>query len=146
LSNAAGTFNYVCGTLPAHALCTFNPAATTVSAGASGNLTVQIATGNSVSARMERPAAWRVVPMLCGLVVLPLALLRARRRLFLGLLVARIAGGLSSCTSSGGGSGGSGSSGGPGGSSATPPGTYAIPVTVSSTGVSHVVTLTLTVD
>lgn len=147
LSNAAGTFSYVCGTLPANAQCTFNPASATVSAGATGSVTVQIATGRSTSARMERPASMQVAPMLCGLVLLPLALLGKRRRLLMLLLMVLIALGASSCTGSGGGgSSGPGGSGGSGGGSATPAGTYAIPVTVSSSGITHTVTLTLTVD
>jgi hypothetical protein len=142
LNSAQGTFTYVCGTLPANALCTFNPSSTTVSAGATGSVTVQISTGKASTALTERPGDWHALPMLCGLVLLPVALLRGRRRLLLVLLAVLVAGGVSSCTSSGGGS----SSGGSGSGSATPPGTYTIPVTVSSTGISHAATVTLTVD
>jgi hypothetical protein len=83
-------------------------------------------------------------PMLCGFLLLPLALRRRSRALLLAVLLAVFAGGISSCTSSGGGTGGG--TGGSGSGSATPPGTYAIPVTLSSTGVSHAVTVTMTVD
>jgi hypothetical protein len=146
-NGAAGSFNYTCGTLPANALCVFNPSTTTLSAGVSGNVTVEISTGKAGSAQMERPTDWRVLPMLCGLLLLPLALGRRRRAVFLVLLLAVFVVGVTSCTSSGAGlKGGSGGSGGSGGGSAIPPGTYTIPVTFSSTGVSHAVTVTLTVD
>jgi hypothetical protein len=143
-NGAQGNFTYTCGTLPANALCLFNPPTTTVSAGATGNVTVGISTGKATLARAESPAAWRMLPLACGLLLLPLALVRRRKSLLLIVLLAVLAGSVSSCTSSGGGTGGG--SGGSGSSSATPPGTYTIPVTVSSTGITHAVTLTMTVD
>jgi hypothetical protein len=144
-NGAQGTFSYTCGTLPANALCLFNPATTTVSAGATGSVTVEISTGAYGTARAERPAGWAAVPLACGLLVLPLALRRRRKALWMALLLLLVvAGAATGCTSSGGliksGSSGSGDSGG------TPAGTYSIPVTVTSNGVSHAVTLTLTVD
>jgi hypothetical protein len=62
----------------------------------------------------------------------------------LSLLVFLI-GSVASCTSSGGGTGG-GSGPGSGGTGLTPAGTYSVPLTVTSTGVAHSVTVTLTVD
>jgi hypothetical protein len=146
-NGAQGAFTYTCGTLPANALCLFNPTSTTVSAGATGNVTVGISTGKVGLVRADGPAGWRMLPLACGLLLLPLAFGRRRRALMLIVLLAAIAGGVSSCTSSGGGtSGGSSGSGGSGSSSATPPGTYTIPVTVFSAGISHAVTVTMTVD
>ncbi|MGO9438225.1 MAG: hypothetical protein ACLP00_28470, partial [Terracidiphilus sp.] len=58
--------------------------------------------------------------------------------------LAILVGGLTCCSGSGGGTGGT-QSGGQGNSS-TPAGTYSIPVTVTSSGVVHTVTLTLIVD
>ena len=143
-----GTFTYMCGTLPANALCLFNPPSTTAGGGATGNVTVQISTGKSGSAHLESPSGWRMVPMLCGLLVLPLALRRRRKLLVrvysLVLLMTVLWTGVIGCAGSGGG--GSGGSGSSGGSSATPPGTYTIPVTFTSTGLSRAVTVTLTVD
>jgi hypothetical protein len=144
-NGASGAFTFSCGTLPANALCLFNPATTTVNAGATGSVTVEISTGAFTSARAERPAEWTAVPLVCGLLVLPLALRRRRKAFWMALLlVLVVAGAATGCTSSGGsiksGSSGSGDSGG------TPAGTYSIPVTVTSTGVSHTVTVTLTVD
>ena len=145
LSGAQGTFTYTCGTLPANALCLFNPATTTVSSGTTGNVTIEISTGANKLVRLESPSGWRMLPLACGLVMLPLMFGRRRKFLPLLVLLAVMAGSVSSCTSSGGGTGGGGSSGS-GGSSGTPAGTYTIPVTVSSTGISHGVTVTLTVD
>jgi hypothetical protein len=96
----------------------------------------------------------------CGLLLLPLTFRRRRKALLLVALLAILAGGISSCTSSGVGLGGSGGSGGSGnGAGLTPTGNYTIPVNVtmyagstSSTNfVTHPVTaptgpLTLTVD
>jgi len=142
---AQATFNFSCGTLPKNALCTFNPNGETVSNGVQGNVTVQVSTGQSL-AKVDGPTAgWRVLPLFCGLLVVPFAL-RGRRGILLlavaGILLATC---ISSCTSSGslssGSSGGSGSggSGGQSGSSATPTGTYTIPVTVTdkATGLSQ---------
>jgi hypothetical protein len=144
-----GTFTFECATLPEYALCLFNPASETVSAGAQGSLTVEISTGQaSSSSRSTGPARWRLLPLTCGLVLLPLGWKRRRKALLFAVLLAILAGGVSSCASSGGGTGGcnGGGSCGSGGSDTTPTGTYSIPVTVTSTGVQHTVTLTLTVD
>jgi hypothetical protein len=145
VNGTQGTFTYTCGTLPANAACQFNPPSTTVGIGVAGSVTVGITTGKFGSARLESPAEWRVLPMLCGLLLVPLALRRRRNFLLLGLLLMVLAGGIASCTSSGGGTGG-GSTGGSGSGSATPPGTYTIPINVSSTGVSHSLTVTMAVD
>jgi hypothetical protein len=144
LNGAQGSFTYTCGTLPADALCLFNPAATTVSAGATGNVTIEISTGKPGTARMETPGGLRMLPLACGLLLLPLALVKRRKVLLLIVLLVVMAATVSSCASSGGGTGGG--TGGNGGGTGTPTGTYTIPVTVSSTGISHAVTLSLTVD
>jgi hypothetical protein len=144
LNGSQGTFAFHCGTLPANALCQFSPSGETVGAGIQGNVTVQIATGQSgSSARSIPPVGLGLIPLVCGLLALPMGWRRRRNALMLAALLAISAGGVASCTSSGGGSGGSG-----GGSSsgATPTGTYTIPVTVVSTGVQHGLTVTLTVD
>jgi hypothetical protein len=143
-SGTQGTFTYACGALPANALCQFSPLTTTTGNGIPGTVTVGISTGKSGSARSESPVDWRIVPMLCGFLLMPLAIRRRRSALLLGLLLAVLAAGVSSCTSSGGGMGGG--KGGTGGGSATPPGIYAIPINVSSTGLSHSLTVTVTVD
>ena len=140
LDGEQGSFTFQCGTLPANALCLFTPNGETIAAGSSGNVTVQISTGQSTTAkRSVVPIGWRVVPLLCGLALLPLGGKR-RRALLVAALLAVLAGGVSSCTSSGGGGGGGS------GSSSTPTGTYTIPITVVSTGMQHSVNLTLTVE
>jgi hypothetical protein len=142
LNGSGGTFTFACGALPANALCLFNPTTETLS-GITGNVTVEISTGKA-SAQLMGPAVWRVLPLACGLVLLPLGWRRRRKALLLVALLSILAGGISSCTSSGGGSGGG--SGGSSGSGPTPAGTYSIPVTAASGNVEHSVTLTLTVD
>jgi hypothetical protein len=146
---ASGSFTYGCGSLPANAVCTFNPASTNISPGASGSVTVAIATGRTSTARADTPATWRTLPLICGLLLAPWALLRRRRVLLHFILLVLIVTGISSCSGSSGGSpvgGGPGGGGGSGNNSATPAGTYHVPITVTSMGVAHAVTLTMTVD
>jgi hypothetical protein len=153
-----GTFSFQCGTLPANALCIFTPSTESLNAGVQGNVEVGISTGNGSTVRLEKPdiakpdsakpgpgrlAFWRTLPLACGMLLLPLAVRRRRKIFLLAALLAILAGGVSSCTSSGGGTGGTG---GQGGGNNTPPGTYTIPVSVSSTGITQSVSLTLTVD
>jgi hypothetical protein len=130
-------------------MCVFNPATEALNPGVTGNVTVEISTGQSVAvARSNRPLGWGAIPVVCGLLLLPLGWCRRRRSLWMGAVLAILMGGVSSCASSGGGSGG-GPGGGAGGEStanATPAGTYTIPVTVTSTGVQHSVNITLMVD
>jgi hypothetical protein len=144
----SSTFTFVCGALPANAVCTFNPATMTVSPGATGTLTVAIATGRAPSsAGVDAPVPWRVLPLVCGLLLAPWARLRRRRMLLHFALLILIAAGISSCSGASVGTsvGNPGNGGGSGSTSATPAGTYTVPVTVTSTGVVRIVTLTLTV-
>ena len=144
-AGSAGTFAFSCGTLPANALCLFNPGSETLNAGVQGNVVVEISTAAS-SAQLHRPSPWRAAPLACAVFLLPLAFTRRRKFFLLVCLAVFLAAGVSSCTSSGGGTGGSSGSGGNGSGSATPTGTFTIPITVTSTGVSQSVDLTLTVD
>jgi hypothetical protein len=142
-----GTFTFTCGTLPTNAVCVFNPSSLQVSAGTSGTVTVQIDTGGTgSSAALSPPARWSALPLVCGLVVLPLAFWGKRKKtsVLVALIAFSICGGISSCTKSGGG--GSGGSGGSSTTGTTPTGSYTIPVTVVSNGVQHSINLTLTVD
>jgi hypothetical protein len=143
-NGSQGAFTFTCGSLPANAVCTFNPPSETLSAGVEGDVTAQIATGqSSTAARGDAGLGWRAVPLVCGVFLLPFALPRGRRILLLAVMAAIFAAGVSSCTSSSGGT----ITGLPnGGSGSTPAGTYTIPVTISSTGVSHAVNVTLIVD
>jgi hypothetical protein len=162
---ASGTFTFACGTLPTDALCLFSPATQTLNAGVQGNVLVEIST-TANKARLEKPefgrpeppsnlrlarwggkpGFWRALPLTCGLLLLPLAIRRRRKSFHLAALLVVLACGISSCTSSGGGSGCSGSSCGQQGGGGTPTGTYTIPVTVTANGISHAADLVLTVD
>ena len=144
LNGSQGVFTFQCGTLPSSSSCAFNPASETIPTGVTGNVVVEIATGlTQTSARSSRPPAWPVFPLACGLVLLPFALARRRRALLLIALLAMLTGGVSSCASS---SGGVSTVLTKTGTGYTPPATYTIPVTATSNGVSHQVTLTLIVD
>jgi hypothetical protein len=146
LGGSSGAFTFACGALPANAVCTFNPTSETVTASATGNVAVEVTTGGSASSARNissRTAGWSAAPAFAGLVLLPLAWLRKRKVLTMVALLAIVVGGISGCLSSGGGTGGLSTSGS-GNESA--PGTYSIPVSVASNGVTHLVTLTLTVD
>ena len=156
-AGSGATFALSCGTLPTNALCLFSPASETLNAGAQGNVAVEISTGNANTVQLERldvakptPARrgrdhsdfWVALPLACGLLLLPSAIRRRRKFFLLVVLAAFLLCDISSCTSSGGGGG----TGKQGGGSNTSPGTYTIPVSVTSMGVSRSVNLTLTVD
>jgi uncharacterized membrane protein YgcG len=144
LNSSQGTFAFQCGTLPTNAVCIFNPVTETLGPGVVGNVIVEISTGAVASVRRPVPVGWRLLPLVCGLVLLPLGWRRRRKVLLLAALLSILAAGVSSCTGSGGGSGGS--SGGSGGTGSTPAGTYSISASADSSGVEHSVLLTLTVD
>jgi hypothetical protein len=145
LSGSVGSFTLQCSNLPAYSSCAFNPTSPTAYSGASVYETVEITTGlTTTSKNSSRPPLWPALPLVCGLALVPFGVARRRRALLLVALLIILAGGASSCTSSQiiKGSGGGSS----GGSGVTPAGTYSIPVTVTSNGISHQLTLTLTVD
>jgi hypothetical protein len=146
LDGSEGSFTLTCSNLPAYSSCAFNPTSPTAYSGASVYETVEIATGlTETSSNSSRPPVWPALPLACGLALAPLGLARRRRAVLLVALLAILAGGVSSCTSSQIIKG-SGSGGGSGGAGVTPAGTYSIPVTVTSNSISHQITLTLTVD
>jgi len=136
-----------CGSLPAQTLCAFNPGSETISGNSTGTVAVMISTGQSASSQWQRQHAsgrWRVLPLLCALLLLPLARKRGTRLLRMVAAFAILFGGLVSCVSSGGGTGGAGANSSSVG--ATQAGTYSIPITVTSNGLSRNLTLTLVVD
>jgi hypothetical protein len=146
LGGASASFTLQCGTppsypLPSYSSCTFSPTSPTDSSTAPVYETVKIATGVSKSSRLTRPFAWPALPLTCAVALVPLALWRRRRALWMVALLIALAGGVSSC-----GSSGVGQSSNPSGSGETPAGSYSIPVTVTSNGIQKVITLTLTVD
>jgi hypothetical protein len=146
LLGSQGVFTFQCSSLPPNSACTFNPASEGIPANVSGNEVVEIATGlTETTAHASQPPSWPVVPLACGLILAPFALRRGRRVLLLVAMLAILAGGVTSCTSSGVILGGTppGSGSGPG---ITAPGTFPVVVTATSSGVQHQVTLTLIVD
>lgn len=148
LNGSQGTLSFSCGSLPARALCVFNPPTESLVAGAPGNVAVSISTGQATAATHVPAGPWRALPLLCSLILLPLAGRRRRALLLVALLAVLLCFGASACTSSGGGGsiGGGGTGGQGGGSGTTPTGTYSIDLTASSLGVQHTVTVKLTVD
>jgi len=134
-----------CGTLPSYAACVFNPSSTTVAANGTGSVSLQITTSQaSAACGPAGMGGWEPVIPVLAVVFLPLVVRRRRGVLLVFAGLAAIsAAALTACSSSGGGGGGSAP---PPVSHTTPAGTYTIPVTVSSTGVQHTVTLTLVVD
>ena len=145
LGGSQGAFTFQCGALPANAQCNFNPATETVTARATGFVTVQIGTGSTIAASgSHHGTGWRPVPMALALLLLPVAWRRRRSLLLMAALLAIAAGGVSSCVSAGGF--GSGNRQHPTGPGATPAGSYAIRISATSTEVKHSVSVSLTVD
>jgi hypothetical protein len=144
LLGAQGVFSFQCGTLPPSSACTFSPASVGVPPNTTGNELVEIATGiTTTTAKSSPPLTWPALPLACGLALIPFARMRRSKALLLIALLVILAGGVSSCTSSGVISGGSA----PGnGSGVTSPGSYSVVVTATSNGIQHHVTLTLVVD
>ncbi|HUN84580.1 MAG TPA: choice-of-anchor D domain-containing protein [Terracidiphilus sp.] len=144
-NGSSGTFTFSCGALPANAVCSFNPNSETVAANSTGNVTVQVETGQSTSsARKAGTERWGVVPVICGILILPFAVRLRGRKLLIVVAGCLLAFGASSCSGSGGGTGGTPPANS--GNTNTPAGTYAIEVSILSDGVSHSVTLSLTVE
>jgi hypothetical protein len=141
------TFTFQCGTLPLYAACVFNPASESIAADTTGTESVQVTTtqNKAMMVRPSSPGQWLTWPLTCGLLMIPLAFKKRRGMLLLILLLGLVVCGASSYSSSGGGSGGNTPPPSPTASN-TPAGTYSIPVTITSYGVQHVVTLTLVVD
>lgn len=141
--SAAATFTFQCGNLPAHAVCSFNPATDSVAANATSNVTVQIATGQAASvAQLAHQPPWSGWPAVLALVWMPFAW-RKRRSLLLAISALLLACSLSSCSGAGGGTNTAPPAPQPG---AIPPGTYSIVVKATSAGLSHTAAVTLTVD
>jgi hypothetical protein len=144
LGGSQGNFTFQCGLLPQNAQCSFNPATETVTAGATGFVAVQIATGNAVAANdARRKTGWRIAPVAVGLILIPFVRRRRRSPLLFAALLA-IAVGVSSCVAAGGL--GSGNQPHPSSPGVTPSGSYAIRISATSTGVQHSISVSLTVD
>jgi hypothetical protein len=149
LGGSSGTFTFTCGTLPANTACAFYPASETLGAGATGNVTIQIATGRSLRAQIEnvppQNPARRMLPVALSLILLPLARSRRRRAILLVAFAVLIYSTVTSCASSGGGGGGAPLSPNSG-SDLTPAGTYSVDIISTANGLSRKVAVSLTVD
>ena len=147
MSGSSGTFSFACGSLPSNSACTFNPSIEAVSANATGSATVQITTGiSSTSAknpdRATHAPSSRIFVIVLSLAMLPLAFSRKDRNLLLmAIFISSF--GMLSCAGAGGGGGAAPPSSI---NINTPPGTYSVVVTATANGLSHKITLTLTVD
>jgi hypothetical protein len=147
MSGSSGTFSFACGSLPSNSACTFNPSIEAVSANATGSATVQITTGiSSTSAknpdRATHAPSSRIFVIVLSLAMLPLAFSRKDRNLLLmAIFISSF--GMLSCAGAGGGGGAAPPSSI---NINTPPGAYSVVVTATANGLSHKITLTLTVD
>lgn len=144
MNGSSGTFTLQCGSLPAGAACSFNPANETVSPNTTGNVTLQIAADRTSSIQRPDASGWAAGVAICALLFLPLAVRSRRKTLWLCAVLSILICGVASCAGSGGGTG-AGPAGGQGNSTAAV-GTFSILVTVAANGVTHTVTVTLTVD
>jgi len=143
---SSGAIRFACGTLPANAICLFNPGQLMgLRAGVSGDVILGISAGAPATIAQQSGERWRTAGLLlCGLAGLPLAWRRKRAGRWLAwLLCIWIVCGVTSCASSGGfgDPGGAGHAGG-----GTPPGSYPVTVTATSDGVNESVNLTLVVN
>jgi hypothetical protein len=148
-NGSSGSFTLECSGLPTHSTCAFNAASVSVAANTTGNVTVQIATGvGSGSAQNHsyggKARLMGTLLLACGLFLLPWSLRRRRIGVLLSafLLAGMLC--LTSCAGAGGGGGGTAPIN-PANNN-TPAGTYSVIITATSAGVSHKVTLSLTVD
>ena len=155
VGSTAGTLTLTCTGAPANSSCTANPTAVTLSGGATGSVTVTIATGltkTTGAARApglpgtgeRRGVPWRAGAALA--LLLPCLVLRGgARRSWLVLLVA-VALVVAPTACGVHASGGSSSTSGSASSGTTPPGKYSITITGSFPGAQRTQVVTLTVE
>lgn len=142
-SGMPGTFTFACKSLPQYAACTFAPSSLAVAAYTSGTEKVSITTSEASAASVQPARGFPAFPLslACGVILLPWALRRRRRVLWLLAFAVCLA--FPGCSGSGGGGGAT-----PPASTArtVAPGTYTVPLLISSDGLDHTVNLTLVVD
>jgi trimeric autotransporter adhesin len=135
-ANFTGSVTLTCANLPSNATCSLNPASATLTGGSPANVSVTIATGQTLSSQtqprpVERYLALAILPALA--LLFPIRRMRFRPYTLAGILfVVAIA-----CTSCGSGnkatnSGSGGSGNGASTANSTPPGTYNVVVTATS--------------
>jgi uncharacterized repeat protein (TIGR03803 family) len=142
-----GTVNFACGTLPSDVTCSFAPASLTVASAAAQTTTLTIGTTGTSTASLGRGPRGTYTPeIFVAMILLPLGLtrrmLRARKAgspwLICLLLLATTSLGMVGMAGCGGKSSSS--------SNSTPPGTYSIPINVTSGGTSVPLNLSITVQ
>lgn len=146
VSGTAGTLTLTCSGAPKNSVCAVNPASVGLSADASSNATLSLATDVAPATSHLAPLSWKVAGPMFALLA-PLAALGWRRRRIAGLAVMLLAILLlipAGCgvAASGGGGGGEGG----GGQNGTPPGTYTLTVTATLSNIVHSATVTVTVQ
>jgi hypothetical protein len=147
IGGSSGTFTFSCGSLPANSSCAFNPPSELVSANATGSVSVKITTGlwstsTQNSGHLPGPFALGSLTGALSIFLLPVTIRRRRRGMFpLAILI------LSSFVLAGcAGAGGGGTSPSNPANGTASAGTYSVVVTATANGLSHKVTLSLTVD
>ncbi len=143
-SGSSGTFTFQCDSLPQYAACVFSPSSLTVVANSSGTEKVSITTSQAPALLARPPSGVRALPvaLACGVLLVPFALRRRRGILWL-MVAAAVLACVPGCSGAGGGGG---STPPPPSSHNVAPGTYTIPLEISSAGVNHTLNLTLIVD
>jgi hypothetical protein len=141
-----GTVNFACGTLPSLVTCNFAPSSLTVASSAPLTTTLTIGTTGTTTASLGNGPAGGVLPgIFAALILLPLGFMRRILRTrkagspWLGCLL--LAG---TCLAAAGLLGMAGCGGSS--KSSTPPGTYSIPITVTSGGTTVPLNLSVTIQ
>jgi hypothetical protein len=142
-----GTVNFSCGALPSKVTCSFAPSSLTVPSTAPLTTTLTIGTTGTTTASLGNGPAGTVLPgIFAALILLPLGfmrrILRTRKAGSPWLVCLLLATAASVAAASLLGMAGCGGSG----NSSTPPGTYSIPITVTSGGTTVPLNLSITVQ
>jgi hypothetical protein len=139
-----GTVSFSCGTLPSKVTCSFAPSSLTVPSAAPLTTALTIGTTGTATASLREGPAGSVLPgIFAALILLPLGfmrrILRASKAGSLWLMCLLLATAASVAAAGLLGMAGCGSS-------STPPGTYSIPITVTSGGTTVPLNLSITVQ
>jgi hypothetical protein len=148
LNGSTGTVTLACTGAPQNSTCTVNPASVTLTGQNSATVTVTIATGQAPSsASIEREGPDLKKLGLALALVVPMGFLAGRRRRWRGLMLlgalVLLVPGCNLKVTPGGQTSGTGSAGS---TNPTPSGAYTLTVTGTEPGLSHAVSLSLTVE
>jgi hypothetical protein len=142
-----GTVNFSCGTLPSLVTCSFAPTSLTVASATPRTTTLTIGTTGTTTALLHNGPSGTVLPgIFAALILLPLGfmrrILRARTTGSPWLACLLLLAGATLAAAGMLGMAGCGGSSKP----STPPGTYSIPITVTSGGTSVALNLSIIVQ